>query len=98
MVPCMFIVDSQYGRIYIYCQLAIWSHVCLLSTRNVEFAKLSWQIIRLRAQFPYYTIKNVHLDNAGEITSQAPNDYFMFVEINIQYTVADVHTHTNWPR
>ena len=29
-----------------------WSHVCLLSTRNVAFARLLDQIIRLRAQFP----------------------------------------------
>ena len=33
--------------------------------------KLLGQIIRLRAQFPDYTIKNIHLDNAGEFISQA---------------------------
>ena len=29
-----------------------WSHVCLLSTRNVAFVRLLGQIIKLRAQFP----------------------------------------------
>ncbi|KAK6117601.1 hypothetical protein DH2020_048648 [Rehmannia glutinosa] len=35
-----------------------WSHVCLLSTRNVAFARLLAQIIKLRAHFPNYPIKN----------------------------------------
>ena len=48
-----------------------WSHICLLSTRNVAFARLLAQIIRLRAQFPNYPIKKNHLDNASEFTSQA---------------------------
>ena len=30
-----------------------WSHVCLLSSRNLAFARLLAQIIKLRAQFPY---------------------------------------------
>lgn len=33
-----------------------WSHVCLLSTRNVTFARLLAQIIRLLVQFPDYPI------------------------------------------
>ena len=44
-----------------------WSHVCLLSTRNMTFARLLAQIIRLKAQFPDYTIKTIRLDNAGEL-------------------------------
>ena len=48
-----------------------WSHVCLLSNRNVAFARLLAQIIRLRAQFPNHHIKTIRLDNAGEFTSQA---------------------------
>ncbi|KAM2434044.1 hypothetical protein PS1_024186 [Malus domestica] len=46
-----------------------WSHVCLLSTRNVAFAKLLAQIIKLRAHHPDYPIKSIRLDNAGEFTS-----------------------------
>ena len=34
-----------------------WSHVCLLSTRNVTFARFLAQIIKLREHFPYYSIK-----------------------------------------
>ena len=47
-----------------------WSHICLLSTRNVAFARLLAQIIRLRAQFPDYSIRKIRLDNAGESTSK----------------------------
>ena len=47
-----------------------WSRVCLLSTRNVAFARLLAQIIRLRAQFPDYSIRKIRLDNAGESTSK----------------------------
>nr|ACY01924.1 hypothetical protein [Beta vulgaris] len=36
-----------------------WSHVSLLSSRNVAFAKLLAQIIRLRTQFPDHTIKKI---------------------------------------
>ena len=45
------------------------SHVCLFSTRNVAFARLLAQIIKLRAQFPNYPIWKIHLDNADEFTS-----------------------------
>ena len=43
-----------------------WSHVCLLSSRNVSFSKLLAQIIQLRAQLPDHPIKKIRLDNAGE--------------------------------
>ena len=69
-----------------------WSHVCLLSTCNVAFARLLTQIIRLRAQFPDYPIKTIRLDNADEFTSQTFIDYCMLVGINIEHPVA--HTHT----
>ncbi|KAK1570985.1 hypothetical protein Q3G72_010194 [Acer saccharum] len=41
-----------------------WSHICLLSTRNVAFARLLAQIIRLQAHFPDHLIKSIRLDNA----------------------------------
>ena len=69
-----------------------WSHVCLLSTRNVAFARFFAQIIRLQAQFPNYTIKKVRLDNTGEFTSQAFNDYCMSIGIVVEHPVAHVHT------
>ena len=68
-----------------------WSHVCLLSTRNVAFARLLAQIIRLRAQFPNYPIRKNRLDNAGKFTSQAFNDYCMSIRIDVEHPVA--HTH-----
>ena len=46
-----------------------WSHVCFLSTRNVAFARLLAQIIRLKAQFLDHPIKTILLDNAGEFSS-----------------------------
>ena len=70
-----------------------WSHVCLLSTRNVAFANLLAQIIRLEAHFPDYPIKNIHLDNAGEFISKAFDDYCMSVGIEVEHPIAHVHTH-----
>ena len=52
-----------------------WSHVCLLSTRNIAFARLLAQIIRLLTQFPDYSIKKICMDNAEEFTSQDFNHY-----------------------
>ena len=70
-----------------------WSHVCLLSTRNVAFARLLAKIIRLRTQFPDHPIKTIHLDNAGEFSSQAFLNYYMSLSIDVQYPIARVHTH-----
>ena len=69
-----------------------WSHVYLLSTRNMAFVRYLAQIIRLRAQFPDYTIKKVRLDNTREFTSQAFNDYCMSIGIAVKHPVAHVHT------
>ena len=69
-----------------------WSHVCLLSTRNVAFARLLAQMTKLRAQFPNYPIKTIRLDNADEFTSQTLNDYCMSIGINIEHPIAHVHT------
>ena len=69
-----------------------WSHVCLLSIRNVAFSRLFAQIIRLRAQFPDDPIKKIRLDNVGEFISQAFNDYCMSIGVDVEHPVA--HTHT----
>ena len=47
-----------------------WSHVYLLSTRNLALARLLAQIIKLRAYFPDHPIKTIRLDNA--------DDFFFF--------------------
>ena len=69
-----------------------WFHVCLLSSRNVAFARLLAQIIQLRAQFPNHPIKTIRLDNAGEFSSQTFLDYCMSIGIDIQHPVAHVHS------
>ncbi|KAM2825188.1 hypothetical protein COP1_035011 [Malus domestica] len=69
-----------------------WSHVCLLSTRNVAFARLLAQIIKLQAQFPYHPIKSIRLDNAGEFTYQTFDDYCMTLGIDVEHHVPHVHT------
>ena len=69
-----------------------WSHVTLLSSRNMAFAKLLSQIIRLRTQFPDYTIKRIRLDNAGEFTSQTFDDYCTSIGIIVEHPVPHVHT------
>ena len=68
-----------------------WSHVCLLLTRNVAFARLLAQMIKLLAQFPDYSIKTIRLDNVSEFTSQTFTDS-MLIRINVEHHVA--HTHT----
>ncbi|KAM1897640.1 hypothetical protein ACFX14_032080 [Malus domestica] len=68
-----------------------WSHVCLLSTRNVAFARFLAQIIKLRAQFPDHPIKSIRLDNAGELTSQTFADYCMALGIDVEHLVPHVH-------
>ena len=69
-----------------------WSHVCLLSTCNQAFARLLVQLIWLRAHFPYYLIKKIRLDYAGECTSHAFNEYCMSIGIDVEHPVAHVHT------
>ncbi|PRQ36553.1 putative RNA-directed DNA polymerase [Rosa chinensis] len=69
-----------------------WSHVVLLSTRNTAFAKLLAQIIRLRAHHPDHPIKSIRLDNAGEFTSKAFDDYCMSIGIDVEHPVPHVHT------
>ena len=69
-----------------------WSHVCLLSSRNVAFSRLLAQIIRLRAQFLDHPIKTILLDNAGEFSSQTFLDYCMSIGIDVQHPVAHVHS------
>ena len=70
-----------------------WSHVCLLSTRDVAFCRLLAQIIWLMAQFLDHSIKTIRLDNAGEFSSQAFLIYCMSIGIDVQYSIAHVHTH-----
>ena len=69
-----------------------WSHVFLLSTRNLAYARLLAQIIKLRAHFLDNPIKTICLDNAGEFSSTAFHDYCMSLGIEVQYPLA--HTHT----
>ena len=69
-----------------------WYYVCLLSTRNLAYARLLAQIIKLRAHFPDHPIKTIRLDNAGEFSSTTFHDYCMSLGIGVQYPIA--HTHT----
>ena len=68
-----------------------WSHVYLLSTRNVAFARFITQIIRLQTHFPDYPIKKIRLDNAGKFISKAFDDYYMSVGIEVEHPIAHVH-------
>lgn len=70
-----------------------WSHVSLLSTRNLAFARLLAQLIKLRAHFPDFPLKAIRLDNAGEFMSQAFNDYCMSIGISVSCSTC---SHTKW--
>ena len=50
------------------------------------------QKIRLQEQFPNYQITKFYLDNVGEFTSQAFDDYCISIEIDVKHLVT--HTHT----
>jgi len=77
--------------------LTRWSHVCLLSTKNVAFVRLLPQIIRLRAQFSDYSIRKIRLDNVGEFTSQAFDNYCMSIGIDVEHLVTYTHTQNSLP-
>ena len=68
-----------------------WSHVSLLSSRGVAFARFRAQIIRLKAQFPNFSIKKIILDNVSEFTSKSFNDYCMLIGLDVKHSIA--HTH-----
>ena len=72
-----------------------WSQVCLLSTQNVAFVRLLAQMIKLRAQFPNYSIKTIRLDNAEDFTSKTFTDYCISIGINVEHHVAHAHTQNN---
>ena len=59
----------------------LWSHVCLLTTRNHVFAKIITQVIKLKAQHLEHQIKSIRMDNATEFSSHAFNDYCMALGI-----------------
>ena len=78
----MVLVDASYR----------WFHVCLLSTRNVAFARLLAQIIKLWAHFPEHNIKSIRMDNAGEFTSKSFDEYCASLGIEVEHPVSHVHT------
>jgi hypothetical protein len=55
------------------------------------FARLITQIIRLQ-QFPDYPIKKIQVENAGEFTSQAFDNFCTFIGIVVEHLVSHVHT------
>ena len=69
-----------------------WSHACILSTRNVAFARMLAQLIKLQSLFPGLPIKKILLDNASEFIFQVYNDYNMSDGIDVEHFIA--HTHT----
>ena len=69
-----------------------WSHVCLFFSWNVVFSRLIAQIIRLQVQFPDYPIKKIRLDNAGEFTSQAFDNFCISIGIVVEHLVVYVQS------
>jgi hypothetical protein len=69
-----------------------WSYVCLFSGQNVAFARLIAHIIRLWTQFLDYPIKKIWLDNIGEFTFQAFDNFCTSIGIDVEHPVAYVHT------
>jgi hypothetical protein len=58
----------------------------------MAFAKFLTQIIKLRAQFPNYTIKKIRLDNTGKFISESFNNYCTYIAITAEHPFSHVHT------
>jgi hypothetical protein len=71
--------------------LSKWSQISLLSTRNLVFARILANVMKLREQFPNNPIQTFRVDRAGEFTSQAFDDYCMAAGIEAQYPIPYVH-------
>jgi hypothetical protein len=69
-----------------------WSNVCLLSRRHHAFAKLISRIIQMSNNFLDYPIKSIQMDNAGEFTLKAFDDYCKAIGIIVEHSVPHVHT------
>ena len=63
------------------------------SSRNVVFARLLAQIIRLRTQFLDHPIKTIRLDNASEFSSQTFLVYCMSIGIDVEHSITHVYSH-----
>ena len=72
--------------------MSLLLELLLLSTRNLAFAWLLAQIIKLRSQFLDNPIKTIRLDNVGEFTLNSFNEYCMSIGISVEHPVAHVHT------
>ena len=69
-----------------------FSHVTLLSTRNMALPRLLILIIKLCAQFPDFPIKSIRMDNAAEFTSTTFIRYCESIGINFEVSTPHVHT------
>ena len=67
-----------------------WSHICILSTRNVAFIRLLAQIIKLSALFPEHTTKN--MKKVRLFTSKSFGVYSASLGIKIEHLVLHIHT------
>ena len=68
-----------------------FSHVDLLTSRNMFLPKLLGVIIRLRNQFPDNVIKSIRLDNAGEFTSKTFTQFCDASGIDFEPSVPYAH-------
>ena len=69
-----------------------FSHITLLSTRNMTFPRLLILIIKLCAQFPDFPIKSIRMDNAAEFTSTTFIHYCESIGINLEVSCS----HSKW--
>ena len=69
-----------------------WTHVSLLSSRNLAFPRILAQIIQLRSSYPNNPIQSLRMDNATEFKSRAFDSYCESVRIKLEYSVSYVHT------
>jgi len=67
-------------------------HIALLKSRNDVYPKLLVLIIKLRNQFPDFTIKRIRFDNAAEFSSSSLlESYLSSIGIEIEFSVSYAH-------
>ena len=67
----------------------------LIFNSQYSFCEIVGSNNKINTQFSDYTIKTIHLDNAGEFISQELNDYCVSTGITLEHSISHVHTHNS---
>ena len=69
----------------------VFQKVDLLTTRNQIMSKLLIHMINFKSHYPQYPLKRIRVDNAGEYTSKAMEEYCKASGTDLEMSVAHAH-------